>query len=231
MSLWKRLLISILAGFAILPVARAEIGRIDIFNLSHMDIGFTDHPAVTREMQRSYIDLALDACAANPEFRWTTESLLAVTDWWEAAPAPRREQLLAAIARGQIAIAALPLNNAPTLDRDEWLQMLQWVPEDLWRRLHPNFAIQDDVNGFPRAGAMQLLNHGIHRLFMGMNSDSGGPPFPVPPPSGGECRTATACWCISATVIPWGTLIFTTVTGGAGPFLTLPKPLTAPACG
>ena len=52
MSLWKRLLISILVGFAILPVARAEIGRIDIFNLSHMDIGFTDHPAVTREMQK-----------------------------------------------------------------------------------------------------------------------------------------------------------------------------------
>jgi len=180
MSLLKRLLISTLAGFAILPVAHAEIGRIDIFNLSHMDIGFTDHPAVTREMQRSYIDLALDACSANPEYRWTTESLLAVTDWWQSAPAARREQLLGAIGRGQIAIAALPLNNAPTLDRDEWLQMLQWVPEDLWNRLQPSFAIQDDVNGFPRAGAVQLLDHGIHRLFMGMNSDSGGPPFHRP---------------------------------------------------
>jgi hypothetical protein len=180
MFLRKRLMLSILVGFAILDVARAEIGRIDIVNLSHMDIGFTDHPAVTREMQKTYIDMALDACAANPEFRWTTESLLAVSDWWQAAPAARREQFLATIARGQIAIAALPLNNAPTLDRDEWLQMLQWLPEDLWNQLHPTFAIQDDVNGFPRAGAIQLLNHGIQRLFMGMNGDSGGPPFPRP---------------------------------------------------
>jgi hypothetical protein len=178
--LLKRLLVSTLAAFAISPVARAEIKRIDIVNLSHMDIGFTDHPAVTREMQRSYIDIALDACAANSDYRWTTESLLAVVDWWQAAPVARREQLLAAVDRGQIAIAGLPLNNAPTLDGDEWRQMLQWLPDDLWRQLHPSFAIQDDVNGFPRAGAVQLLNHGIHRLFMGMNSDSGGPPFRRP---------------------------------------------------
>lgn len=176
----KRLLISIFVGLGFLSVAHAQIDRIDIFNLSHMDIGFTDHPAVTREMQRSYIDVALDACAANPNYRWTTESLVAVSDWWQAASDARRQQLLAAVERGQIAIAALPLNNAPTLDRDEWGQMLHWVPEDLWNRFHPSFAIQDDVNGFPRAGVVQLLDHGIHRLFMGMNGDSGGPPFHRP---------------------------------------------------
>ncbi len=176
----KQLVGLILVGFVLSPVARAEINRIDLINLSHMDIGFTDHPAVTREMQRSYIDVALDACAANPGYRWTTESLLAVTDWWQGASASRRERLVAAVERGQIAIAALPLNNSPTLDADEWVQMLQWLPQDVWNRLHPSFAIQDDVNGFPRAGAVQLLNHGIHRLFMGMNGDSGGPPFSRP---------------------------------------------------
>jgi len=128
MFLLSRLRVSILIALAVLPVARAEITRIDIVTLSHMDIGFTDHPAVTREMQKTYIDMALDACAANAKFRWTTESLLAVADWWQAAPTIRREQLLAAVERGQIAIAALPLNNAPTLDGDEWRQMLQWLP-------------------------------------------------------------------------------------------------------
>jgi hypothetical protein len=58
--------------------------------------------------------------------------------------------------------------------------MLEWIPPELWSRLHPRYAVQDDVNGFPRAGAMQLLDHGVHRLFMGMNSDSGGPPFARP---------------------------------------------------
>ncbi|MGA2986746.1 MAG: hypothetical protein ABSG32_23335 [Terriglobia bacterium] len=176
----KRLLCPIFIGLGFLSAAQAQITRIDIFNLSHMDIGFTDHPAVTREQQRSYIDVALDACAADANYRWTTESLVAVYDWWQAASPERRNQLLAAVDRGQIAIAALPLNNAPTLDRDEWVQMLHWVPADLWKQFHPSFAVQDDVNGFPRAGAVQLLDHGIHRLFMGMNSDSGGPPFHRP---------------------------------------------------
>jgi len=170
----------LIVTFAIVPSAGAEINRIDIFNLSHMDIGFTDHPIVTREQQRSYIDLALDACAADPNYRWTTESLVAVDDWWQSATPERRQQLLATIERGQIAVAALPLNNAPTLDRDEWLQMLSWMPEEAWNLFHPMLAIQDDVNGFPRAGVVQLLNHGVHRLFMGMNDDSGGPPFPRP---------------------------------------------------
>ena len=180
MSPFTRLLGSILLGLMVLPVAHAEIRRIDIFNLSHMDVGFTDHPAVTREMQKKYLDMALDACAANKGYRWTVESLLVVTDWWRDAPPDRREQLLAAVEAGQIAVAALPLNNTPFLNGDEWRQMLRWVPEDLWHRLHPTIAIQDDVNGFPRAGAVELLDHGVHRIFMGINSDSGGPPFERP---------------------------------------------------
>jgi alpha-mannosidase len=36
------------------------------------------------------------------------------------------------------------------------------------------------VNGFPRAGAKALLDRGIHRLFTGINEDSGGPPFRRP---------------------------------------------------
>ena len=41
-------------------------------------------------------------------------------------------------------------------------------------------ALQDDVNGFPRAGAMALLDRRIHYLFSGINADSGGPPLPRP---------------------------------------------------
>ena len=58
--------------------------------------------------------------------------------------------------------------------------MLHWLPEDLWRRVGPSVAIQDDVNGFPRAAALGLLERGIHRIFTGINPDSGGAPFPPP---------------------------------------------------
>lgn len=40
--------------------------------------------------------------------------------------------------------------------------------------------MQNDVNGCPRAGAVQFLNRGIAHLLMGINSDSGGPPFRRP---------------------------------------------------
>jgi hypothetical protein len=39
----------------------SSIEQIDIYHLAHLDIGYTDQPAVAREMQRCYIDLALDA--------------------------------------------------------------------------------------------------------------------------------------------------------------------------
>ena len=164
---------------ACLPAA-AEIRRIDIIHLSHQDVGFTDHPAVTREMQVLYLDQAIDACLRYKSFAWTAESLLGVSDWWQRATPERRRVFLDLVRTGRIATGALPLNNTPFLDREQWRQMLHWLPEDLWRSLHPTVAVQDDVNGFPRAGAMELLNRGVTRLFMGLNSDSGGPPFPRP---------------------------------------------------
>lgn len=176
----SRALLAVLALLALSHPAAAEIRRIDIIHLSHMDVGFTDHPSVTREMQKNYLDQAIDACRRDPGFAWTAESLLAVEDWWRAAAPERRTQLLRLVRERRIGIGALPFNATPFLDAEQWRQMLDWVPASLWRGLAPAVAIQDDVNGFPRAGAIQLLNHGVSRLFMGMNSDNGGPPMNRP---------------------------------------------------
>ena len=37
------------------------VKQLDIIHFSHTDYGFTDHPAVCRDLQRRYLDLALDA--------------------------------------------------------------------------------------------------------------------------------------------------------------------------
>jgi hypothetical protein len=58
--------------------------------------------------------------------------------------------------------------------------MLHWAPDDLWRSWQPHAAMQNDVNGFPRAGAVGLLDRGVRYLVMGINGDSGGPSLPVP---------------------------------------------------
>ncbi len=162
---------------------RRGIQHIDLIHFSHTDIGFTDHPAVSRDLHRRYVDIAIDAVLATQNrpksgrFCWTAEATISVDDWWRSATRERREDFLKAVDSGQLDITAMAMNNTPFLNRQQWQKMLHWLPEDLWQRVHPTVAIQDDVNGVPRAGAMALLDRGIHRLFTGINDDNGGAPF------------------------------------------------------
>lgn len=167
----------------------ADTGRIrhiDLVHFSHTDYGYTDHPAVCRDMQRRYLDIALDAIQATRakppagRFAWTAETTVAVLDWWKAADPARRQAFLEAIRAGQLEVSALPLNNTPCLDRRQWLMMTHWLPEDLWQQLRPQAALQSDVNGFPRAGALALLDRQIHCLFMSLNEYGGGSPLARP---------------------------------------------------
>src|SRR5574340_1195512 len=104
------------------PADRLGIQQVELVHFSHTDYGFTDHPAVCRELQRRYLDVALDAALATRDrpagerFCWTAETTVAVDDWWRAAPLERREQFLAMVRAGQLEVAALPLNQTPTLN-------------------------------------------------------------------------------------------------------------------
>ncbi|MHB9006631.1 MAG: glycoside hydrolase family 38 N-terminal domain-containing protein, partial [Limisphaerales bacterium] len=166
------------------PTPPQHVRQLDLIHFSHTDYGFTDHPAVCRDMQIRYLDVALDAARATrtlPEearFRWTAETTVAVNDWWQAASPGRRAEFLEAVRAGQIEVTALPFNNTPFLSRDQWQAMTHWLPEELWREVSPQTAVQNDVNGFPRAGAAAILDRGVRYLFAGINSDSGGPPLP-----------------------------------------------------
>lgn len=163
--------------------AQPPIRDLYIVHFSHTDFGFTDLQSVCRELQRRYLDAALDAVLATLDgpadrrFFWTAESTVAVEDWWAVAPPPRREAFLRAVRSGQLEVAAMPFNQTPFLDAMQWQTMLHWLPEELWNELRPRVAVQNDVNGLPRAGAVALLDRGVQHLFMGINADSGGPPF------------------------------------------------------
>lgn len=189
MELWHAMR---LTGALVLAAVAVRVGadepqyvqQLDLIHFSHTDYGFTDHPAVCRDMQRRYLDIAVDTALATRElpdaarFRWTAETTVAVDDWWQAASPERREQFLEAVRAGQLEVTALPLNNTPFLSRDQWQVMMHWLPEQLWDAVQPQAAVQNDVNGFPRAGAKALLDRGVRYLFSGINSDSGGPPLP-----------------------------------------------------
>lgn len=166
--------------------APSKIKEINIVHFSHTDVGFTDHPAVCRDLYRRYLDVAVDTIldsSTNPpekRFYWTAESTMPVNDWWQKANAARRDDFLKAAELGQLEIAALAFNNTPFMNGAQWQTMTHWLPEDLWQKVQPKVAIQNDVNGLPRAAATALLDRGIHYLFTGINEDSGGVPFPRP---------------------------------------------------
>jgi len=44
--------------------APSAIQQVDLVHFSHTDYGFTDHPAVCRELQRRFLDLAIDGVLA-----------------------------------------------------------------------------------------------------------------------------------------------------------------------
>ncbi|MBS1855570.1 MAG: hypothetical protein JST11_09420 [Acidobacteria bacterium] len=176
-----------LAGIAAVPAiggaaaeGESKIRSIDIVHHTHLDVGYTALPAVVRDEQVRYLDAAIDCCRADPAFRWTVETLVELDDWHRAASPARRAALESLVRAGRMDVMGLPFNQTAFLNAAQWRQMLAWIPRPLWQALSIRAAMQNDVNGFPRAGAMALLDHGIHHLLMGINADSGGPPFRRP---------------------------------------------------
>lgn len=160
--------------------APARIRHVDIVHHTHTDIGYTELPSVVRDLQKRYLDTAIDACLADTQFRWTVESLIGLDDWWKTASPARRNQFLSLVKMGRMDVMGMPFNQTPFLNAMQWKQMMQWIPRTLWNACGIRAAMQNDVNGFPRAGAYALLDHGIKHLLMGLNADSGGPPFARP---------------------------------------------------
>lgn len=160
-----------------------KVKQIDIINWSHTDYGFTDHPLIAMELQKRFIDIAIDYAdksakhAPGERFTWTVESLDPLYRWWQESGEERRNLLVDAINRGQIDVNIMPFNIHPYLNETEIKQLVNWIPEKLISKLKPRIAIQNDVNGFPRSVAQQLADKGISWIWLGMN---GRHPFPIP---------------------------------------------------
>ena len=78
--------------------------------------------------------------------------------------------------------------------------------------------MQNDVNGFPRAGAMALLDRGIRYLFSGINEDSGGPPLPRPSAFWWKMPDGRRLFVyLNYSLSRWATGSSSRTSGGAGP--------------
>lgn len=166
--------------------ATRQIEYIDLVHLSHTDYGYTDNPDIAHELHEKYIDIGIDAVLesvndkSKPTFCWTAEALNSVYDWWQDASPARRKDLLKAVKSGQFEVTAAPFNVNPLHNREQVEKMLNWIPQELWEAFHPQVAVQNDVNGFPRALVSGLMDKGIKHFWSGLNLHWGGI-FHTPP--------------------------------------------------
>ena len=159
---------------------------IDIVHITHTDYGYTDHALVAVDLHKRFIDVALDLAlqtqdeAPENRFVWTVEALDPFQAWWNEASGSRRRDMLRMIGRRQIGINAMPFHIHPYAGAEQWDAMFDWVPEELRSQLDIEVGMQHDVNGFPRAAAMRLLDRDVRYIWMGINPHWGGSPVEQP---------------------------------------------------
>ena len=171
-----------------------KIRSVDIVHHTHLDVGYTALPSVVRDDQTRYLDAAIDAAAPTRPFAGPSRP-------WSNSMTGGRDRLRAR--RG--ALQSLVQGRAHgrhghALQPDRLPQRHAVAPDDELDS-HRAMAVASAFAppcrtmsmAFPRAGAIALLDHGVHHLLMGINADSGGPPFRRPMPFGGRCPTDGGC--------------------------------------
>ena len=141
-----------------------QIKTIELVNFTHVDYGFTDNPIIAMDLQKRFIDIVLDAVTETADsseyskFYWTIETLDPLYQWWLDAGSERKNLLIKAIESGQIDVNIIPFHPQSFLNERQWNVFLNWIPQDLYKKFQPSFSMMNDVNGFPRTGAIKLLD-------------------------------------------------------------------------
>ena len=155
------------------------IKEILLVHHSHTDIGYTHPQPVVMELQRRFIDTALDYLDLTAEWplgsrlTWTCEVTGVTLDWWQQAPEKQQQRFLAAAARGQLEVAALQWNMTPLMDHQMLLDGLSPIKFFRSLGLTVRAAMNSDVNGLPWGTVDALLDYGVEGLSMAVNEHFG----------------------------------------------------------
>lgn len=159
-----------------------------ILHHSHVDVGYTHPQSMYWELQKDYLNAALDLLDRTEKWpddfskpRWTAEVTSPVTRWLETATPAEIARLRKHLQSGRLGLAGLEYNTTPLGSSESLARQLYPV-----RTLREKFgadirtAIQHDVTGIPWTAVDLLRDSGIELLIMGINLHLSGTPMPRP---------------------------------------------------
>ena len=171
-------MMAIFVVYLLPTVLAAQIRTVYVVPSSHWDRGFVTNPEKLLPRLKPHIDQVIDDAAADPDFRWTIESIWQLNEWLIRTRDPKRVALLRdLVKKGQIEIsAAYGSMHTEFMDPEE----LNLWTQDSFRMARAlgiersDFAMMDDVPGFVRWLPQVMAGSGIHYFLNGSNLFIGG---------------------------------------------------------
>ncbi|HPR87520.1 MAG TPA: hypothetical protein PL181_05815 [bacterium] len=142
--------------------------------MTHMDIGYTNPQPVVIERQLQTLDQAAAKCAADPEFRWTIETMWQLENYRCSRSAAAFDHLIALIKSGRIAVSPLYTNPYTGWVSEAEMAAAFRLAEFYHQRYGLDYftAVYNDVPGqswalpqYLRKAGVRVLVDGINELF------------------------------------------------------------------
>ncbi len=154
------------------PGTQTNIKTIYVIPSSHWDLGFFAPPEEVLPLLKPHLDQVIADAKADPEFRWTIESVWQIREWLARTKDPKDIQdFVDLVKKGQIQISAVfgsmhsEFLGAETLNRiaydDKAIEKQLGIKTDL--------AMMDDVPGFTLRLPQVLAGSGVKYFVTGSN--------------------------------------------------------------
>ncbi len=157
-----------------------RVKEILVVHHSHTDWGYTTHQSQIGEKHLGFLDAAVRLCQESRErdddlrYRWCCESAWVVRDYLRRRSRQEHDAFLECITRGEIEVAALPLQPTPLADARTIRATLALLDDLRGEGIPVSVALGCDINGLSWPWADALLDHGVETLCMAMNFVCGG---------------------------------------------------------
>jgi len=155
----------------------SQVETIYVMPSSHWDLGFLAPPEDILPRLKPHIDEVIANCKADPEFRWTIESVWQVREWLTRTDDPALiEDFKRLVGSGQIQLSAVFGSMHTEFMSAEMLNRIAYDAKDLEARLgvKTDFAMMNDVPGFTQRLPQVLARSGIKYFVNGSNLFIGG---------------------------------------------------------